>query len=285
MSENKNKKKIKKRIIIIAVFLAVLTIVIIIGNIMKVEKYELSSKKLKDDVRIVFLSDLHNCFYGGTDQSGLKKEIEKAAPDIVIFGGDVIDGWGGTKHSLTIMKWAAEKYPCFYTPGNHEEMRDDMNEFISDVKALGINVCERSFFDVNIKDQPIRIYGIINSFEAFTGKPSDDPFKNLDNGCYNILIAHQPEQIDQLLDTGNVKFDLILSGHAHAGQWRIPGILDQGLYAPDQGIFPDYTNGQFEYDSTTHIISRGLAKPMRMIFIPRIFNNPEFSVIDIRADK
>ena len=78
-------------------------------------------------------------------------------------------------------------------------------------------------------------------------------------------------------------FDLVLSGHAHGGQWRLPKLLDQGLYAPDQGIFPKYTSGQYSYDSTTHIISRGLARPVRMIFIPRIFNRPELSVIKING--
>ena len=76
-------------------------------------------------------------------------------------------------------------------------------------------------------------------------------------------------------------FDLILSGHAHGGQWRLPKILDQGLYAPEQGIFPKYTTGMYQYGDTVHIISRGLARPMRMIFIPRIFNRPELSIIDI----
>ncbi|MDE6796877.1 MAG: phosphoesterase, partial [Ruminococcus sp.] len=94
---------------------------------------------------------------------------------------------------------------------------------------------------------------------------------------YNILLLHQPEQFPQFTE----KFDLILSGHAHGGQWRFPVILEQGLYAPNQGLFPDYTNGQYEYADCTHIISRGLARPLRMIFIPRIFNRPEISVIDI----
>ena len=105
--------------------------------------------------------------------------------------------------------------------------------------------------------------------------------KTLDDNYYNILIAHQPEQIDEFLDTGDVKFDLILSGHAHGGQWRIPKLLDQGLYAPNQGLFPKYTCGMYKYGDTVHIISKGLARPARMIFIPRIFNRPEFSVIDI----
>ncbi|MBQ4225962.1 MAG: phosphoesterase, partial [Oscillospiraceae bacterium] len=77
------------------------------------------------------------------------------------------------------------------------------------------------------------------------------------------------------------RYDLILSGHAHGGQWRIPGLLDQGLFAPDQGLFPEFTCGQREKNGTVQIVSRGLAKTLRMALIPRIFNRPELSVIDI----
>ena len=76
-------------------------------------------------------------------------------------------------------------------------------------------------------------------------------------------------------------FDLVLSGHAHGGQWIVPELLPQGVYAPDQGIFPAFTNGQRESGDTTQIVSRGLAKPPRMLLFPRICNRPELSVIDI----
>ena len=127
----------------------------------------------------------------------------------------------------------------------------------------------------------IRISGIIDN-TAYGEKASqlEEVIAAVDDDYYNILLSHQPEQIDSLLEG---KFDLILSGHAHGGQWRIPKILDQGLYAPDQGIFPDYTTGMYVYGDTVHIISTGLAKPLRMIFIPRIFNRPEFSVINIKS--
>ncbi|MGN1036552.1 MAG: hypothetical protein ACI4PX_02150 [Ruminococcus sp.] len=108
---------------------------------------------------------------------------------------------------------------------------------------------------------------------------SEESILNLSSpDCYNILIMHEPQQIEYVIDSG---FDLILSGHAHGGQWRLPFILEQGLYSPDQGIFPDYTNGIYNYENTTHIISKGLARPLRMIFIPRIYNRPEFTLIEI----
>lgn len=274
------RKKLRKRLIFAGITAAVIILLYIWGFMLQIVNYKIKSDKITNGLKIVFISDLHNCFFGGTDQSGLIEEIESAEPDIVIFGGDVVDQWGGTKHSLTLMKWAAENYRCFYTPGNHEGMRDDEESFIAEVKLLGISVPMGDYFELDIKNQQIRIYGVIN---AYKGDQLKNSFKTLDNDFYNILIAHQPEQFGRYLDSGDVKFDLILSGHAHGGQWRIPFILEQGLYAPDQGLFPDYTNGMFDYNGgkSAHIVSKGLAKPLRMIFIPRIFNRPEFTVIEI----
>ena len=270
--------KRKKKIIIMLICLLITIGLFIWGFLMQTVKYDIHSKKLPKGLKIVFISDLHNCFYGGTDQSQLMDEIDSAEPDIVIFGGDVLDGWGGQKYAKRIMEWTADRYPCYYTPGNHEEMRDDKNDFYDWVKDSKVNFVLGDYEDVSIRGQKIRIYGIL---DAFYNADLDHISGTLDDSCYNILIAHQPEQIDHYLDTGNVKFDLILSGHAHGGQWRIPKVLDQGLYAPDQGLFPEYTCGMYYYGDTVHVISKGLAKPARMIFIPRIFNRPEFSVINI----
>ena len=276
--------KKKKKLLIFGIILLVLSLLSAWGFSMKPVNYSISTPRLKTGVRIVFISDLHNCFYGGTDQSGLLDEIHEADPDIVIFGGDVIDAWGGTKHALKLMTVLSHEYPCFYTPGNHEEMRDDTEEFYKEVQGI-CPVLMGDFAETVVNGETIRIYGVLDSVERGAHKTQlEECFDTLDGNYYNILLAHQPEQIDAYLGEGlnnSENFDLILSGHAHGGQWRLPKLLDQGLYAPDQGIFPDYTTGIYEYGDTTHIISRGLARPMRMIFIPRIFNRPELSVIDI----
>lgn len=265
-----SKKKIRRSIIIVLLIL----IFFIYGFTLETVRYKIKSDKITEKVKIVFLSDLHNCFYGGFDQSGLLKRINKENPDIVIFGGDVVDQYGGTKYALKIMGDTVKKYPCYYTAGNHEGSRDDNKDFHQQVKNLGITVLEGKNSQITVKNQNINIAGIVNA-NYYKEKTISD-LSNSDT--YNILIMHEPQQINSVIDSG---FDLILSGHAHGGQWRLPFILEQGLYSPDQGIFPDYTNGIFQYENTTHIISKGLAKPLRMIFVPRIYNHPEFTVIEI----
>lgn len=262
----------KKFIRLTAVFL-IIVLLYAWGFAMQTEFYSVKSGKT-DSLRIVFISDLHNCTYG-KNQSGIIKEIDENKPDLVLFGGDVIDGDGKTKNALTLMKDVAEKYPCAYSAGNHEEWYDKLDEFYADVENLGIPVLDDNSTDFVINNQKIRIYGIIDYRDV-----THEYQYILNSDYYNILLLHQPEQFEPY-DPNFKNFDLILSGHAHGGQWRLPFILEQGLYAPDQSFFPDYTNGQYEYGDCTHIISRGLARPLRMIFIPRIFNRPEISVIDI----
>lgn len=277
-------KKAKKRLIIVIILLVIGLTIDICGNILRTVDYDVNTDKLKKDLNIVFISDLHNCFYGGTDQSTLWKAIDDAEPDMILFGGDVIDAWSGTEHALSLMQEVNEKYPCAYAPGNHEVMRSDTEEFYAEVEKLGIDVLLGKCSELEVNGEKVYVYGVLDCLEyGQNGTQLENVYDMLDEDCYNILLAHQPEQIDELLGDGSKSFDLILSGHAHGGQWRIPYILDQGLYAPDQGLFPDYTNGIYTYGDTTHIISRGLAKPPRMIFIPRIFNRPELSVIHVHG--
>ena len=186
------------------------------------------------------------------------------------------------KNAETLLRAVSEKYTCAYASGNHEEMRSDKSDVLKMIDGAGVTVLNGQSTDLEIKGQKIHISGIV---EPFTYSDQlENVYKDIKPESYNILLLHQPECITECISppfTKKADFDLILSGHDHGGQWRIPYILEQGLYAPDQGFFPEYTNGQRQFGSTVHIVSRGLARQLNMIFIPRIFNRPEFSVIDI----
>ncbi|MGN0580829.1 MAG: metallophosphoesterase [Ruminococcus sp.] len=287
MSEKKQLtlRRKKRRVIAGGISLLLTLDLYMWGFSLKTENYVLKSDKLENGLKIVFISDLHNCIYGGPEQTQLIREIEKAEPDLVLFGGDVVDQYGGTDNALTVMKYAAEKYPCCYAEGNHEQSRDDLGSFVSQVRSLGINVLEGDCAEYEIDGQRVNVLGMT---DINAKRPKSTKYKTQLDSCiekvnpdsYNILLLHQPDGIGSVTGHG---FDLILSGHAHAGQWRLPFVLEQGTYAPDQGIFPDRTNGLFNENGTVQIISRGLAIPMRMCVIPRIFNRPELTVIEINA--
>ena len=94
---------------------------------------------------------------------------------------------------------------------------------------------------------------------------------------FTLLLAHRPEFFDVYTQ---YDFDLVLSGHAHGGQWRIPGLIN-GLFSPNQGWFPKYAGGRYGEDGTIMIVSRGLANNVGAI--PRIFNPPELVVVEIKG--
>ncbi|MDE7294782.1 MAG: hypothetical protein K2N72_10205, partial [Oscillospiraceae bacterium] len=109
--------------------------------------------------------------------------------------------------------------------------------------------------------------------QADTAQTPDNTGKSSD---FEVLLCHFPEDIDYYRSFG--KFDLILCGHAHGGQWRLP-FSQNGLFSPGEGIFPKYSGGRFDFDDSCMIVSRGLCRTKTVI--PRIFNNPELVVIDL----
>ncbi|MGN1036593.1 MAG: metallophosphoesterase, partial [Ruminococcus sp.] len=145
------KRKIRRNIIIILLIL----IFFVYGFTLQTVIYKTESDKITEKIKIVFLSDLHNCFYGGFDQSGLLKRIDKENPDIVIFGGDIIDEYGGTKFAIKLMSETVKKYPCYYTEGNHECSRDDNRLFHQQVRNLGVKVLEGKNSKITVKNQKI----------------------------------------------------------------------------------------------------------------------------------
>ena len=94
-----------------------------------------------------------------------------------------------------------------------------------------------------------------------------------------INATSLPLSLENMKRYQKYDFDLVLSGHAHGGQWRIPGILN-GLYVPNQGLFPKYAGGRYDYEGGTMIVSRGLARESTPI--PRIFNRPEVVIVDVK---
>ena len=246
--------------------------------------YTVKCPKLKSSVRIAFISDLHNSLFG-EKQSQLISAVNGASPDIIVFGGDLADKTQDfvPENSFFLAEYLAGKYPCFYSIGNHENARGDSARIKQQMSLLGVCALEGSGEVISVNDNEIEICGIydaytydeqngelVNQLEAVTSSGDDERLR--------LLIAHFPEQIDEYL-TGN--FDIVLSGHAHGGQWRIPGLID-GVYAPGQGLFPKYTSGVYMHGETAHIVSRGLWKPSTLIAVPRVFNRPELVIIDIK---
>lgn len=90
-----------------------------------------------------------------------------------------------------------------------------------------------------------------------------------------VVLAHEPQYLSRYALTS---VDLVLSGHAHGGQFRLPFV--GGIVAPDQGFFPEYTAGEYYMNGTEMIVSRGLGNSVIPV---RLFNYPEIVCVELKG--
>ena len=240
---------------------------------MVIRKYKVYSEKLGSDVRILVISDLHSCEFGDK-QENLMNEIEEIDPDLIFLPGDIVDDYLPQEPAEELFSQIGNTYRCYYVTGNHELWTHRADEIKEMIRGYGITVLEGDCDVISVAGNELNICGIDDPYSKAENVQLRDAFSEIDTDRYTILLAHRPER-DFKYD--KYPCDLVVSGHAHGGQWRLPGIIE-GVYAPNQGWFPKYTGGMFVYEDHIHIISRGLALNYTT---PRIFNPPELTVIDI----
>lgn len=239
-----------------------------VGNFtIGVTRYKLKSNKLDSGLKIVQISDLHNTDWG----QALIKKIEKEEPDIIVITGDLIDYY---EPDIEVVKNILQQLkiicPIYYVTGNHEGHSENLKLFLEILKELGIFVLENK--SIYISDE-VKLIGV--------NDPSIDGFENInkvlcderEENKYNVVLSHRPELFEEYV---NSDVDLVLTGHAHGGQFRVPFL--GGVYVPNQGLFPKYDAGLFKKENTIMIISRGLGNS---VFPIRINNRPELVIIEI----
>ena len=254
-----------------AAVLLVLLLLLALDNRLVVRHYEIGTDKLTENIRIAVVSDLHSCAYG-ENQRELLDAVAAETPDLVLLPGDIVDDVLPEDNAWTVLEALAEKWPCCYVTGNHEWWSGEAERICQDIEALGIHVLRGESVSIAVKGQTLTVYGIDDPDSGEDQLPYLSPAA--EEG-YTILLAHRPERIGA---SRQYPFDLVVSGHAHGGQWRIPGLLN-GLYAPNQGLFPQYAGGCYDEDGMAFVVSRGLARESTRI--PRLFNPPELVVVDL----
>ncbi len=232
--------------------------------------------------RIAQVSDLHNAEFGKNNEK-LLKLLSENKPDIIVITGDLVDaGHTDIQVALDFAKEAVNIASVYYVTGNHEASLSQYNELKTELETIGVIVLEDEAIQLKHDKEAITLIGL--SDPNFTLK--GDIFGEVpamvstklnsladDENSYTILLSHRPELFESY---ARCNIDLVLSGHAHGGQFRLPFI--GGLIAPDQGIFPKYDAGLFTNGSTNMIVSRGLGNSI----IPIRFNNrPEVIVIEL----
>ncbi len=280
-----------------AVVLLILAIFAFDTSLM-VRKYSIEVEEIETPIRFALVTDLHSCYYG-ENQADLIDAIAAENPDVILLSGDIFDDVKEDTNTELFLAGIADKYPCYYVTGNHECWggKYRFNNQMAILEKYNIPVLSGEVVTLDVKGEIISLCGVDDPdvymvktdletdpegyIQAQTNKEAffTDQLEHVSEAAsydnYTILLSHRPEYYE----TYTVyDFDLVLCGHAHGGQWRIPGILN-GLYAPHQGIFPKYAGGRYEAEEMTMIVSRGLARETTRV--PRIFNRPELVMIDI----
>lgn len=273
----------RRKIPIIIIIAAVLAFLIAgLYNELKIASYTLRSPKVERAIRIAFLSDLHSCNYGENAQT-LVSAIDRQRPDLILLGGDIFDDVLPDDNTEALLQQISGRYPCYYVTGNHEYW-GGAEAFARKMRILEeshVTRLDNEAAAVTVQGMQINICGV-NDPEAAKigdgfsfGAALESIAQVSANQNFTLLISHRPERID---DYAKYPFDLVLAGHAHGGQWRIPHLIN-GVYAPNQGVFPKYAGGMYMRGDTCMIVGRGLARESTRI--PRFYNRPELVIIDI----
>mgnify|MGYP000128270370 len=239
--------------------------------------YTVVSPKLTAEVRLAVVTDFHS----SDNADDVVAMVASSAPDAVLMVGDLFDDDTQnrpTERTLSLMRQLSALYPCYYVSGNHEAWTGEMDALYQQTEEAGVKVLRMSSGVLTVRGQRIALCGIPDPYEmVFSGAPDTEEqirqaLEDVDSADFTVLLAHRPELLAKY---AQFPLDLVVSGHAHGGQVRIPGVLN-GLYAPNQGWFPKLAGGAYTQDGTTLIVSRGLAVRTRL---PRIFNRPEVVLV------
>jgi uncharacterized protein len=281
------KKKTIKRWIFLLIGIALLIYFFHFqNNSIVTSEYTITSEKIPhhfNGYKIVQLSDLHSKSFDN-DQSDLVNKVKKSQADLILFTGDLVDSKRyNEKSSLSLMEKLVEVAPVYFVTGNHEWWSGKFNTLEEKLNNIGVHVMRNTSEEIMNGTDKIQLMGIddpaiVKNSDIERSIMEENIEKSIEkikeDDDFQILLSHRPELLSLYSE---YEFDVVFSGHAHGGQFRIPFI--GGLIAPDQGLFPKYTSGQYQLDHTRMIVNRGLGNSIIPV---RIFNRPEMVVVTLK---
>lgn len=284
-------KKFIKNTSILIIILLIYSI--IDTNHLIITNYEYSNSNIPkefDGFKILQLSDFHNKefpqFPGDSkplDETSNPKYnkrmidmIHKISPDIIVITGDFIDSRHYKEEvAVDLIKNLVKDYPMYYVTGNHESYKGISEEMKETMEEMGVTALNNQTAAIVKEHSQINIAGV-NDFKEFNNESEYiDTLSSLKGDGFNLLLSHRPEFMNIYT---SIQYDLVFTGHAHGGQIKIPFL--GGVLAPDQGFFPEYSDGTYTEDSTTMIVSRGIGNSL---FPLRFLNPPELVVVTLKS--
>lgn len=255
---------------IIILFFAILYLFIQI-SVFKVKKVYVPQDKinLTRDIKIIQITDYHNNRL--INKRRLLRKINKIDPDIIVLTGDIIsDDTINFDKTLNFLKKMKTLNPYIYSvSGNHEKRNSLGDRFRECLEEIGIENLEYACKNLCIDENKINLCGIPFNINK---KPNDDWFKR-DKDSVTVMLSHSPKSA---IEYDNLVYDIVLSGHMHGGQVRLP--LVGAIVTPYGGLFPKYNKGLYKIDNRYVYVDSGLGNssyPLRM------FNRVQISYIKI----
>ncbi|MBQ8798242.1 MAG: metallophosphoesterase [Lachnospiraceae bacterium] len=274
-------------IVTVAFLLALVTWTVWGNTALELNSYTIASDRLPegfDGYRIAHVSDLHNAEMGKENEK-LLTMLRAAAPDIIAITGDLIDcRRTDMEVALQFTAAAMEIAPCYFVAGNHEARISGYDELKESLTEQGVVVLENQRIELTKSGEAIVLLGVNDpAFQnAFVYDEAEAVMKgklqefSAGGNEFTILLSHRPELFESYADNN---IDLVLSGHAHGGQFRLPFV--GGLLVPNQGWFPEYDAGLFTEGITKMIVSRGIGNSA---FPFRFNNRPEVILVELESE-
>lgn len=256
----------------------------LMGNSPEVTEYTVVSEKLPDsfdNFKIAHISDSHS-----HPASNVIELIEASNPGIICFTGDMLhdDDASETKEFDDFFDKLTAIAPVYMVTGNHDLWRHNSKKTFENYRKKGAVLLQNEAVAFKKGDSSIAIFGVDDPFSRLPeviSKNIENSFSHLpDYNTFKLLLFHRANLFDKIKDYG---FDLILSGHMHGGQIRLP-ILG-GVCAPTSSmlsgrmVFPKFTSGEFTYEGSTMIVNRGIGNSLK---IPRFGNPPQICIITLK---
>lgn len=283
-----------RALVLAALALAVLAALLLAGNAWANARVwnarvEIRDEKIPaafDGFILCQVSDVHN-EARGEGNAALLRALREAAPDLICITGDFLDSRRtDLDFALELAGQLAEIAPAVYVTGNHEARLKDLSALEAGLAARGVQVLRDGWTPLARGGEEIALLGLDDP--GFAAGEDWTLSEGLDQtqarlsallaqagDRFSLVLSHRPELLPAYAEAGA---DLVLSGHAHGGQVRLPGI--GGLFAPGQGILPRLTSGVYARGETRLVVSRGLGNSA---FPLRVFNPPEIVTVTLRA--
>lgn len=286
--KQKSRNTKKQKYIKLTIALSIVIVIILFCNFqnkhLETTHYTYAAEQLGVDLdgyRIVQISDLHNAKFGKNNQK-LVDRIRECAPDMIALTGDLVDSnHTDVDRAVQFVDEIVKICPVYYVTGNHEYWleKSEYDELMDGLIGAGVVILDDQVVEISRGDAKFRLVGLDDKSLAdgtlgtLLNNTHNVVHEDSDEREFTVVLAHEPQYLARYASSG---VDLVLSGHAHGGQFRLPFV--GGIVAPDQGFLPGYTAGEYYMNGTEMIVSRGLGNSVIPV---RLFNYPEIVCVEL----